>query len=197
MLCKGSGCQGPGVLAQSRLARTGPSTPYLPTYHPPDDEMTITKCRPTKVQCSHSPGSLLSETQDKALDIGHCRNPKNNVNSVLRVLFDTSSQNAFHFCLILSHVANRRTGCCLRMIHATVRHTCKAKSSGNCNFVIAISPFQGYYIHPWRMHQFFLGVRAVLEPNGLQCTGMGGGAKFSWVFGTFEFHSNAKHAENT
>ena len=43
---------------------------------PPDDEMTITKCRPTKVQCSHSPGSLLSETQDEALDVGHCSNPK-------------------------------------------------------------------------------------------------------------------------
>ena len=33
---------------------------------PTDDEMTITKCWPTKVQCSHSPGSLLSETQDEA-----------------------------------------------------------------------------------------------------------------------------------
>ena len=59
-----------------------------PSHPPPDDEMTITKCRPTKVQCSHSPGYLLSETQDEALDVGHCCNPKNNVNSVLHVLFD-------------------------------------------------------------------------------------------------------------
>ena len=73
-----------------------------PSQPPPqDDEMTITKCRPTKVQCSHSPGSLLSETQDKTLDVGHCCNPKSNVNSVLHVLFDTFSQNAFHFSLIL------------------------------------------------------------------------------------------------
>ena len=77
-----------------------------------DDEMTITKCRPTKVQCSHSPGSLLSETQDEALDVGHCCNPKNNVNSVLRALFDAFSQNAFHFSLILSHLMKWRTGCC-------------------------------------------------------------------------------------
>ena len=54
--------------------------------------MTITKCRPTKVQCSHSPGSLLPDTQNKALDVGHCCNPKNNVNSALHVLFDASSE---------------------------------------------------------------------------------------------------------
>ena len=68
---------------------------------PPADEMTIPKCQPTKVQCSHSPGSLLSKTQDKALDVGNCCNPKNNVNSALHVLFDAFSQNAFHFSLIL------------------------------------------------------------------------------------------------
>ena len=79
---------------------------------PPDDEMTITKCQPTKVQCSHSPGSLLSETQHEALDVGHCGNPKNNVNSGLQVLFDAFSQNAFHFSLILSHLTNWGTGCC-------------------------------------------------------------------------------------
>ena len=79
---------------------------------PSDDEMTITKCRPIKVQCSHSPGSLLSEKHDEALDVGHCCNPKNNVNSVLHVLFDAFSQNAFHFSLILSHMTNWRTGCC-------------------------------------------------------------------------------------
>ena len=96
--------------------------------------MTITKCQPTKVQCSHSPGSLLSETQDEALDVGHCCNRKNNVNSVSDVLFDAFSQNMFHFSLILSHLTNWRTGGCRRMIHATVRHTCKAKSSGQLQF---------------------------------------------------------------
>ena len=79
---------------------------------PPDDEMTITKCQPTKVQCSHSLGSLLSETKDEALDVGHCCNPKNNVKSVLHILFDAFSKNAFHFSLILSHLTNWRTGCC-------------------------------------------------------------------------------------
>ena len=53
----------------------GGSAPSQPAP-PQDDEMTITKCRPTKVQCSHKPGSLLSETQDEALDVGHCCNPK-------------------------------------------------------------------------------------------------------------------------
>ena len=96
--------------------------------------MTITKCRPTKVQCSHSPGSLLSETQDKALDVGHCCNQKNNVNSVLDGLFDAFPQNAFHFSLSLSPLTDWRTGCCWRMIHATVRHTCKAKSRGKLQF---------------------------------------------------------------
>ena len=96
--------------------------------------MTITKCRPTKVQCSLSPGSLLSETQDEALDVGHGCNPKNSVNSVLHVLFDAFPQNAFHFSLSLSHLTDWRTGCCWRMIHATVRHTCKAKSRGKLQF---------------------------------------------------------------
>ena len=68
---------------------------------PPDDKMTIPKCWPTKVQCSHSPGSLLSETQDKALDVDHYCNPKNNVNSAFHVLFDAFPKNAFHFSLIL------------------------------------------------------------------------------------------------
>ena len=90
-----------------------PPPPRPPaTSPPPGDKMTITKRRPTKVQCSHSPGSLLSEIQDEALDVGHCCNPKNNVNSALLVLFDAISQNAFHFSLILSHLANWRTGCC-------------------------------------------------------------------------------------
>ena len=59
-----------------------------PSHPPssPNDEMTITKCRPTKVQCSHRPGSLIPETQDEALDVGHCCNQKNNVNSALHVL---------------------------------------------------------------------------------------------------------------
>ena len=74
--------------------------------------MTITKRRPTKVQCSHSPGSLLSETPDQALDVGHCCNPQNNVNSALHALFDLFSQNVFHFSLILTHLTNWRTGCC-------------------------------------------------------------------------------------
>ena len=64
---------------------------------PPDDEMTITKCRPTKVRCSHRPGSLLRETQNGAMDVGHCCNQINNVNSVLHLLFDAFSQNVFHF----------------------------------------------------------------------------------------------------
>ena len=92
--------------------------------------MTTTKCQPTKVQCNHSPGSLLFETQEEVLDVGYCCNQKNSANSVLHVLFDAFSRNAFHFSLILSHLTNWRTGCCWRMIHATVRHTCKAKSSG-------------------------------------------------------------------
>ena len=79
---------------------------------PPNDGMTIAKCRPTKIQCSHSPGSVLSQTSDEALDVGDCCNPKNNVNNVLHVLFDTFSQNAFRFSLILSHMTNWRTGCC-------------------------------------------------------------------------------------
>ena len=66
-----------------------------------DDKMMITKCRPTKAGCSHRPGSLLPESQDEALDAGHSCNPKNSVNSVLYVLFDAFSQNAFHFSLIL------------------------------------------------------------------------------------------------
>ena len=78
------------------MAEGGPP----PQSHPPDDGNTIAKCQPTKVQCSHSPGSLLSETQDEALDVGHCCNPKNRVNGVLHVLFDTFSQTAFHFSLI-------------------------------------------------------------------------------------------------
>ena len=100
----------------------------------PNDEMTMMKNRPTKVQCSHSPGSLLAETQDEALDIGHCCNHQNNMNSVLNVLFDAFSQNVFHFSLILSHLTNWRTGYCYRMMHATVRHTCKRKSSGKLEF---------------------------------------------------------------
>ena len=103
-------------------------------HHPPrDEEMTITKCRPIKVH-SHSPGSLLSEEPEKALDAGHCCNPKNNVNTVLHVLLDALSQNAVHFSLILSHLTNWRTGCCERMRNAIVRHTCKGKSSGKLQF---------------------------------------------------------------
>ena len=95
---------------QSRDGYNCPPPP--PAAPPPDDEMTITKSRPTKVQCSHSPGCLLSERQDEALDVGHCCNRKNNVKSVLQVLFDAFSQNAFHFSLILSHLMNWGTGCC-------------------------------------------------------------------------------------
>ena len=72
------------TMSQGWIHLGGWSSP--PTPPAPIDEMTITKCRPTKVGCSHRPGTLLPEAQDEALDIGHCCNPKNNVNSVLDVL---------------------------------------------------------------------------------------------------------------
>ena len=135
-------CRAAGAAVKRRLDLGGTTGMDIMPPPPPDDERTNTECRPTKVQCSHSPGSLLSETQDEALDVGHCCNQKNNVNSVLQVLFDAFSQNAFHFSLSLSHVTNWRTGCCSRMTHATMRHTCKAKGSEklqfhHCHFVIS------------------------------------------------------------
>ena len=106
----------------------------------------ITKCRPTKVQCSHSPGSLLSETQDKALDVGHCCNPKNNVNGALHILFDAFSQKCVAFQTHpqswMSHWTNWTSSDVAAAIWATARHTCKGKSSGkllfrNRHFVIS------------------------------------------------------------
>ena len=67
-----AGMEGPGTVP-TRDECTGGRVGAPPL--PPDDEMTITKCRPTKVQCSHNPASLLSETQDEALDVGHGCNP--------------------------------------------------------------------------------------------------------------------------
>ena len=84
------------------------SPPAVPSSAPPLLGQYICSV----VECSHSLGSLLSETQDEALDVGHCCNPKNNVNNVLQCLFDAFSQNAFHFSLIISHLMNWRTGCC-------------------------------------------------------------------------------------
>ena len=75
-----------------------------------DKEMAITRW-PTKIKCSQSPRSLLSKTQDEALNVGHGCNPQNNVHIVLQVLFEPFSQNVFHFNLFLSHLMNWRTGC--------------------------------------------------------------------------------------
>ena len=69
----------PKKFVQPQGMKTMPPPPPPQLAPPQSDEMTIKKCRPTKIQWSLGSGTLLCETQNEAQDVGHCSNPQNNL----------------------------------------------------------------------------------------------------------------------